>query len=62
MTTKTLKDLFLHQLKDVYFAEHEIVKAIPKMAKAAKAPALKQAFEKHLTETRGQIERLDAIF
>lgn len=62
MTTKTLKDLFLHQLKDVYFAEHEIVKAIPKMAKAAKAPALKQAFEKHLTETKGQIERLDAIF
>ena len=62
MSTKTLKDLFLHQLKDVYFAEHEITKALPKMAKAAKSPALKQAFEKHLTETKGQIQRLDAIF
>ena len=62
MTDKTLKDLFLHQLKDVYFAEHEISKAIPKMLKAATSPVLKAAFEKHLGETKGQIERLNKVF
>ncbi len=62
MSDKTLKDLFLHQLKDVYFAEHEITKALPKMMKAATSPALKAAFEKHLGETKGQIERLDKVF
>ena len=62
MTGKTLKDLFLHTVKDVYFAEHEIVKTLPKMSKAAKAPALKQAFDKHLAETKGQITRLDKVF
>ena len=55
-------DLFEHQLKDIYFAEHEITKALPKMMKAAQAPALKWAFEKHLEETEGQIERLDQVF
>ena len=62
MPAKTLKDLFLHTVKDVYFAEHEIVKTLPKMSKAATAPALKQAFDKHLTETKGQIVRLDQVF
>ena len=62
MTGKTLKDLFLHTVKDVYFAENEIVKTLPKMAKAASAPALKQAFDKHLAETKGQIKRLDEVF
>ena len=62
MAGKTLKDLFLHTVKDVYFAEHEIVKTLPKMSKAAIAPALKQAFDKHLAETKGQIKRLDEVF
>ena len=62
MSNKTLDTLYLHTLKDVYFAEHEITKALPKMAKAAKAPELKRAFEKHLTETKGQIQRLNAVF
>ena len=62
MTGKTLKDLFLHTVKDVYFAEHEIAKTLPKMSKAAKAPALAKAFDKHLSETKGQIERLDQMF
>lgn len=62
MTKKTLNDLFLHQLKDVYFAEHEITKALPKMIKAATSPGLKAAFKNHLDETKGQIERLDAVF
>ena len=62
MTGKTLKDLFLHTVKDVYFAEHEIAKTLPKMSKAAKAPGLSKAFDKHLAETKGQIERLDEVF
>jgi ferritin-like metal-binding protein YciE len=57
-----LNDLFLHTLKDVYFAEHAIIKALPKMAKAAHDSALKKAFEKHLDQTNGHIERLDRIF
>lgn len=59
---KTLDDLFLDTLKDIYFAEKQIVKALPKMAKAAQSPQLKAGFEKHLTETEGQIERLEQIF
>ena len=59
---KTLDDLFLDTLKDIYFAEKQIVKALPKMAKAAQSPQLKAGFETHLTETEGQIERLEQIF
>lgn len=59
---KTLNDLFLHTLKDIYFAEKQIVKALPKMAKAAETKELKEAFATHLTETEGQIERLEEIF
>jgi ferritin-like metal-binding protein YciE len=62
MASKDLKDLFIHQLKDVYYAENQIAKALPKMTKAASASALKTAFEKHLGETKGQIDRLDQIF
>ena len=62
MTEKTLKDLFFHTVKDVYYAEHEIAKTLPKMSKAATAPALKQAFDKHLAETKGQINRLEQVF
>src|SRR5689334_24132993 len=59
---KTLDDLFLDTLKDIYFAEKQIVKALPKMAKAAQSPQLKAGFEKHLTETEGHVERLEQVF
>jgi ferritin-like metal-binding protein YciE len=59
---KELKDLFLDTLKDIYFAEKKILSALPKMAKAAQSPKLKAAFEKHLAETDGQVERLEQVF
>jgi ferritin-like metal-binding protein YciE len=59
---KTLNDLFHDTLKDIYYAEKQILKALPKMAKAAQAPELTAAFQKHLTETEGQIERLEKVF
>jgi ferritin-like metal-binding protein YciE len=59
---KTLDDLFLDTLKDIYYAEKQIVKALPKMAKAATSPQLKAGFEQHLEETEGQIERLEQVF
>ena len=59
---KTLDDLFLDTLKDIYYAERQIVKALPKMAKAAQSADLKAGFEKHQVETEGQIERLEQIF
>ena len=59
---KTLQDLFLDTLKDIYFAEKQILKALPKMAKAAQSPDLQAGFEKHLEETQGQVERLEEIF
>ena len=65
MTTtseKTLNDLFHDTLKDIYYAEKQILKALPKMAKAAQAPELTAAFEKHHTETEAQIERLEQVF
>ncbi|SFO17847.1 Ferritin-like metal-binding protein YciE [Sphingomonas sp. OK281] len=58
----TFDDLFLHQLQDVYYAENQITKALPKMIDKATAPALKQGFETHLRETEGQIARLEQIF
>ena len=61
-TEKTLEDLFEDTLKDIYFAEKQIVKALPKMAKAAQSPDLKAGFEKHLEETHGHVERLEQIF
>ncbi len=62
MKTKTLDDLFLEQLKDVYYAERKILKALPKMARGAQSAELKAAFTKHKEETDGQIERLQQIF
>ena len=62
MPVKTVQDLFVEELRDVYNAERQITKALPKMAKAAGSPELKQAFELHLEQTRGQIERLDQVF
>lgn len=62
MAGKTLDDLFHETLKDIYYAERQIVKALPKMARGAQSDKLKQAFEKHKEETQGQIERLQQIF
>ncbi|HEY1982147.1 MAG TPA: DUF892 family protein [Xanthobacteraceae bacterium] len=59
---KTLKDLFHDTLKDIYFAEKKILTALPKLAKAAQAPDLKAAFEKHEKETEGHVERLEKVF
>ena len=59
---KDLHDLFHDTLKDIYFAEKQILKALPKMAKAATSDKLTAAFEKHAVETEGQVERLEQIF
>ena len=59
---KELKDLFLDTLKDIYFAEKKILSALPKTAKAAQSAQLKAAFEKHMAETDGQVERLEQVF
>jgi ferritin-like metal-binding protein YciE len=59
---KNLNDLFLDTLKDIYFAEKQILKALPKMAKAASSDKLRAAFEKHHDETEGQVDRLEQIF
>jgi len=62
MTEKTLNDLFLTTLKDVYYAEKAILRALPKMAKAADSKQLKEALLKHRDETAGHVERLEQIF
>ena len=62
MTEKKLSDLFYDQLKDIYFAERQILKGLPKMAKAAKSEELKTAFLHHRDETEGHVERLQQIF
>lgn len=62
MAEKTLDKLFHETLKDVYYAERKILKALPKMARGAQSPELKAAFEKHKDETEGQIERLQQVF
>jgi len=59
---KTLDDLFVHTLRDIYYAEKQIEKALPKMVGKATDPKLKAGFEKHLTETKGHIERLEEVF
>jgi ferritin-like metal-binding protein YciE len=59
---KSLNDLFLETLKDMYHAEKQILKALPKMAKAAESDQLRQAFEQHRAETEGQVERLEQVF
>ncbi len=61
MKMETLRDLLVHNLKDLYSAENQLTKALPKMAKAATNPELKKGFETHLSETQGQIERLDRV-
>ena len=62
MAEKTLDTLFYDTLKDIYYAERKILKALPKMARGAQSEKLKAAFEKHREETEGQIERLQQVF
>lgn len=59
---KTMDDLFVHQLQDIYYAENQLVKALPKMADKATEPKLKQAFQSHLEETKGHVKRLEQVF
>jgi len=59
---ETLNELFEETLKDIYFAEKAILKALPKMAKKTKSAELRQAFEEHAEQTKGQVERLDQVF
>src|SRR6188472_2018838 len=61
MKMKTLNDLFIHEIKDLYSAEKQLTKALPKMAKAATNEDLQQAFENHLQETEEHITRLEEI-
>jgi ferritin-like metal-binding protein YciE len=62
MEMNSLQDLMVDQLKDLYNAESQLVKALPKMAKAATNPQLKQAFTTHLEQTKGHVERLEQVF
>jgi ferritin-like metal-binding protein YciE len=62
MKLNTLEDLFLDQARDLYDAEQQLVKALPKMAEAAGADELKKAFEDHLTQTKGHVARLEEVF
>ena len=59
---KTLDDLFVHTLQDIYYAEQQIAKALPKMISKVSDPQLKQAFESHLAETREQVKRVERVF
>jgi len=59
---KTLDDLFVHQLRDIYYAEKQIVQALPEMIEKAKDPGLKQGFEAHLGETKNHVKRLEQVF
>jgi len=62
MKLETMKELLLDELQDLYSAETQITKALPKMAKASTSPELTQAFESHLQETEGHVKRLESIF
>ena len=62
MPVATIQDMFLNELQDIYHAEKQLVRALPKMAKAASSSELKHAFESHLEETKGQVERLEQVF
>jgi ferritin-like metal-binding protein YciE len=61
MSMKTLQDLFVHELKDLYSAEKQLTEALPKMAKAASSPELQNAFQSHLKETERQLERVHGL-
>ena len=59
---KTLDDLFVHTLQDIYYAEQQITKALPKMIEKVSDPQLKQGFQTHLGETKNQVKRLEQVF
>ncbi|HEX8373821.1 MAG TPA: ferritin-like domain-containing protein [Geminicoccaceae bacterium] len=59
---KSMDDLFVHTLQDIYYAESQIAKSLPKMIERTTSPELRQAFQTHLTETQGQIKRLEQVF
>ena len=59
---ETIDDLFLHSLQDIYYAEHQIEKALPDMIKKASDAELRKGFSTHLRQTKGQIKRLDQVF
>lgn len=61
MAIKTAEDLFTHELSDIYSAEKQLTKALPRLARASSNPDLAAAFELHLDETQGQIERIDQV-
>ena len=58
----TFDDLFVHQLRDIFYAEKQLLKALPKMAEKATSPQLKQAFQAHLAETKGHVDRVEQVF
>lgn len=62
MALATLRDLYIEELKDLYSAENQLLKALPKMAKAASSDELKKAFDMHLEETKGHADRLESLF
>jgi ferritin-like metal-binding protein YciE len=62
MSLDSMEKLFLEELKDIYHAEKQLIRALPRMAKAAESPELQQAFTKHLKETQGQVQRLERVF
>jgi ferritin-like metal-binding protein YciE len=62
MANEGLRDLYIDELKDLYSAENQLVKALPKMAKSASSAELRQGFEEHLQQTRGHVQRLEQIF
>src|ERR1700733_3101255 len=62
MSEEGLKELYIDELKDLYSAENQLVKALPKMAKAATSEDLRTGFEEHLEQTKGHVERLETIF
>src|SRR6476660_521313 len=62
MNLETLKELYVNELRDLYNAENQLVKALPKMAKGASSPELKDAFDQHLEQTKGHVERLEQLF
>ena len=62
MDIKTLNDLFVHTLRDIYYAENQILKALPEMIEKATDPQLKQGFQSHLAETKGHVQRVEQVF
>ena len=62
MAIETIEELFIEEIRDLYDAEKQLVKALPKMAKAASSEELKTAFQEHLEVTKGQVQRLEQVF